>query len=64
MSALKLDHFSLYGDVYEALDACDQLEMLLGRLRRQGILGEVEWAQSKGDLSEVRLRLERHLDSV
>lgn len=61
MSVANLDHFYTFGDVYETLDACDQLELLLGRLRRQGLLTESEWQQSRQEIVEIRGRLESHL---
>ena len=54
-----LDHFYTFGDVYETLDACDQLELLLGRLRRQGLLNDDEWARCKDDVIDLRGRIER-----
>lgn len=62
MSVARLDHFYTYSDVYETVDACDQLELLLGRLRRQGLLSEQEWMQSRRDVAEIRSRLDAHLN--
>jgi hypothetical protein len=61
MGAVQLDHFYVYGDVYESLDACDQLELLLGRLKRQGLITEPEWTQSRQNVAEIRARLESRL---
>lgn len=60
----ELDQFYTYGDVYETLDTCRQLEMLLGRLKRQHLLSDEEVAHSKDDVSRVRARLEAQINSV
>lgn len=52
------DHFYTYGDVYEAVDACDQLELLMGRLRRQDMLSEQEWIEIRLAVAAVRARLD------
>jgi hypothetical protein len=62
MTAANLDHFYEYGDVYETLEACDQLDMLLGRLRRQRMLSDAEWIQSKSQVADIRARIEHHLE--
>jgi hypothetical protein len=56
-----MDHFYTYGDVYEALDACDQLELLLGRLKRQRLISETDWLDSRQRIAEIRARLESRL---
>jgi hypothetical protein len=61
MCAVQVDHFYTFGDVYEALDACRELEMLLGRLKRQRLLSEDEWAASRENLAAIRARVETHL---
>lgn len=55
-------HFYDYGEVYETLDACDELEMHLSRLKRQKVLDEEEWLRGKQDISEIRAPLERRLE--
>ena len=55
--ATQLDHFYTYGDVYEALDACQQLEILLGRVKRQRFIDDQVWTHSAQWLSELRNRL-------
>lgn len=57
----RLDHYYVYGDVYETLDACDNLELLLGRLRRQHLLSDQESDRTKRSIAEIRARLEAHL---
>jgi hypothetical protein len=61
MGALQLDHYYTFGDVYETLDACDQLELLLGRLKRQRLINESEWVQSRQNIADIRERLEVRL---
>lgn len=52
-----LDDLYLYGDVYEALDACGELESLLDILKRQGRMGAEDVFASRGDIARVRERL-------
>ena len=61
MSVARLDHFYRFGDVYETVDACDQLEILLARLRRQNLLSDQEWVESRKNVAEIRARLEARL---
>ncbi len=63
MTAANIDHFYTFGDVYEAVDACDQLELLLGRLKRQCLLSEQEWLESRHNVAEIRSRLEKQVGS-
>ena len=64
MTAAELDHFYIFGDVYETLDTCAELEQLLGRLRRQDLLTEGEWMHSKQNIAAIRSRLEGRLSSA
>jgi hypothetical protein len=59
----ELDHFYQYGDVYEALEACDQLEVVLGRLKRQHLLPLAECQESRDELAHIRERLEGRIDN-
>jgi len=61
MSAAELDHYYLFGDVYETLDTCTELEQLLGRLRRQDVLTDQEWMTSKQNIAAIRSNLEGRL---
>lgn len=56
-----LDHFYTYGDLYETIEACDQLETLLGRLQRQHLLSTTELMESKREVADIRARIESHL---
>jgi hypothetical protein len=53
-----LNHFYAYGDVYDALAACDELEMLLNRLKRQGMLTDQQWKDIKAHMACIRIRIE------
>ena len=61
--AVQLDRFHRLGDVYDTLEACEQLQHLLGRLRRQHLLGEQDWMRSGQWLSEIRFSLEEIVDA-
>ena len=60
----RLDHFYTFGDVYETLDACDALGILLSRLKRQNILTESEWTQLTQGVANVRATVERKLSTA
>ena len=62
--ATNLDRFYAYGDVYETLDTCEELEMLLGRLKRQRLMSEAEWQRSKENVAHIRTRLENFLQNA
>ncbi|MBV9279762.1 MAG: hypothetical protein JOZ41_06755 [Chloroflexi bacterium] len=57
------DDFYRYGEVYDALETCQQLELDLARLRRRGLLSREEWAACKERLDDVRKRLEAAIPS-
>lgn len=59
-----LDHFYTFGDIYETLDTCDELEMQLSRLKRQQLLTDEGWRQSKDNIAEIRERLQRFLSDA
>jgi hypothetical protein len=61
MTAAELDHYYIFGDVYETLDTCTELEQLLGRLHRQNLLTEGEWVSSKQNIAAIRSHLEGRL---
>jgi hypothetical protein len=58
-----LDHFAEYGDVYDAMDACDDLEMKLSRLKRLKLMTEEEFLASRESVNEVKNLVERRIDS-
>ncbi len=62
MDSERLNHFYTFGDVYETLDACDALGLLLNRLKRQGILSEPEWMQLTQGVAGIRALVERKLN--
>ena len=53
------EHYYKYGDVYEALDKVQDLELALARLRRLGLLNARALTASKRDLEDIRKRVER-----
>ncbi|HCG02804.1 MAG TPA: hypothetical protein DEV93_19945 [Chloroflexi bacterium] len=53
-----LDHFAVFGDVYDTLDACSTLETMLSRLKRQKLLSEPDWEASRTNLAAIRERIE------
>lgn len=59
-----LDQFYTFGDVYETLDACDQLEMMLGRLRRTHFLSDEAWLQDKHSVAAIRAQVEGYISST
>jgi len=56
-----LGHFSTFGEVHQTLDACDQLQSLLGRLRREQLLGEEEYRESRQQVAEIRASVESYI---
>jgi hypothetical protein len=60
-SPAALGHFSTFGEVYATLDACDQVQLLLGRLRREQLLGEEEYQGSRQQIAEIRASVERYI---
>jgi hypothetical protein len=47
------DHYVTFGDAYEALEACEDLAVILGRLKRQAMLGDSAWSHCKQELSAI-----------
>ena len=62
MDSERLNQFYTFGDVYETLDACDALGLLLNRLKRQAILSEPEWARLTQDVTDIRASVEEKLN--
>lgn len=56
-----LDHFYTFGEVHETLEAVDQVDRMLGRLRRQSLLNNEDFTASKRNLAEIRTRVEDRL---
>ena len=63
MTSSSLDRLHTYRDAYEALYACQTLEMVLSRLRQQQMLDDAEWTRSAMSVAEIKDRVEAHLDS-
>lgn len=53
-----LDRLYAFGEVYDAIDSCDQVWQTLTRLRRRHLLAEVDWKASQADIEAIRSRLE------
>lgn len=58
-----LDHFYTFGEVHATLEAVDQVDRMLGRLKRQSLMSNDAFVASKGDLSRIRARIEERLRS-
>jgi hypothetical protein len=56
------DDYVVFGDVYETLDACQQIDLLLSRLRRQSLLDDQDWIATRAHIAEVRKSLETMLE--
>lgn len=56
-----IDRLHTYRDAYEALDACQTLEMVLSRLRQQQMLDSQEWTRSAESVAEIKVRVQSHL---
>jgi hypothetical protein len=55
------DDYFVFGDVYETLEACQQVDLLLSRLRRQSLIDDQNWVATKAHIAEVRKSLESML---
>ena len=64
LTSVDLQHFYAFGDLYETLDACQELEMLLARLKRQRLLSDGEYSLSKANVEEIRTQLESYLNAA
>lgn len=58
MQTRQLSDIYEHGDVYETIDTCNELEVQLSRLKRQRVLDEEEWLESKREVATIRERLE------
>jgi hypothetical protein len=63
VSAAYPDDYFVFGDVYETLDACQQIDLLLSRLRRQSLMDDQNWMATKAHIAEVRKSLENMLQN-
>jgi len=57
------DDYFVFGDVYETLEACQQIDLLLSRLRRQSLIDDQNWLATKAHIAEVRKSLENMLQN-
>lgn len=56
-----LDHFFTYGEVYDALEVCQDLEMVLARLQRHELLSDMDLERCRQRIAEVRSMVEGSL---
>lgn len=61
---LELDHLYAYGEVYDALDVCDQVIQALSRLKRHGLLSVDDWIMSEQYVDAIRARLEDRVNET
>ena len=61
MYRVELERIYEYGDVYETIDTCDELEMQLSRLKRRRILNEEEWLATRNRVEAIRSQLADHV---
>lgn len=64
MDAHDMDHYYTFGEVYETMDACDQLDRMLGRLRRQDLISGEAAAECRRNLATIRGHVESHIASA
>lgn len=58
---LELDHLYVFGEVYDALDVCDQMTQALSRLKRHGLLSADELNHGEQYMDTIRQTLEQQL---
>ena len=61
---LELDHLYAYGELYDALDVCDQVNQALSRLKRHALLSVDDWTTSEQYIDAIRMRLEDRLNDA
>lgn len=57
------DRFVRFGDVYDAIEACEQLDILLGRLKRQRLVPDEHCSEGREQVQTIRQRLLEHIHS-
>ena len=62
MSVADLNHYYRFGDVYEALEACQLLAVRLATLRRQRLIDDQMWRHSTHLLGELLGSLEASIE--
>jgi hypothetical protein len=58
MSVADLNHYYRFGDVYEALEACQLLEFRMATLRRQRLIDDQIWRHSTHLLGYLEASIE------
>lgn len=61
---LELDHLYAYGELYDALDVCDQVNQVLSRLKRHRLLSVDDFTESEQHVDAIRARLEDRLNDA
>jgi hypothetical protein len=64
MQTRELESVYELGDVYDTIDACDELEMHLGKLKRMHVLGQEEWEHTRSELEAIRSQVSTHLSDA
>lgn len=59
---LELDHLYAFGEIYDALDVCDQVTQALNRLKRHALFSADDVSVSEQNIDAVRMRLEQQLN--
>jgi hypothetical protein len=57
------DQYYTFGDLYETLEACSQLDMLLSRVRRQKLMRDEDVTAGKQSIEGIRAMVESYLNS-
>lgn len=60
----ELDHLYVFGEVYDALDVCDQVVQALSRLKRHGLLSPEDLRTSEQHVNAIRQNLEQQLNDA
>lgn len=57
MQRAELEYIYEFGEVYETIDTCDELEMQLSRLKRRHILNDEEWTETRNGVEAIRAQI-------
>lgn len=61
MQRADMEHIYEFGDIYETIDTCDELEMQLSRLKRRHVLDEEQWRETRSGVEAIRSQLAEHI---
>jgi hypothetical protein len=62
MTESELEHIAENGDVYDAMETCDDLRQKLSRLCRMHVITNDDYRDSRNIVEEVRQIVEAYLD--